>query len=745
MAKLRNLRIKPYARLLTMLGEQLIKNERIALMELLKNSYDADAAWVKISFQNFESNYKVTSSSKIIIEDNGHGMDSTIIEKHWLNPATPEKLNRKLGKNGSTKKGRVLQGEKGIGRFAILKLGRKIKITTRAKGDKEEHVIRYDFSKYDDEFLTENNIKKELFLEDLSVSLATHPPKEIKGQGTLLGTRRMKGVPYGTKIEISNLKGTWSESKVRKVYDNIARLQSIFPGGEKVGSKNGFEVFIYRGEEVAHFGEDYAETLSGLLKNNSVIKIIDGKYDEKKTQFRFKLNGKPKLLELEDQEITGMAVYRRHFGSYGSNLKNRKTACGDFNFIFYIFDFSSEALAKFQLDKDDKEIIRDHRIYLYRDGIRVNPYGDRDDDWLQIDSYRGTIAAGHFLSNDQVVGCVNITRKENPDLKDKTNREGLIEYENATDDFIGLIKVFLGHIRIKEYARYREGLKDKKAQNIFKKESVEKSFTLLKKSIISNKKAITILSKAEKEYKAEKKYLIRRAETTEELAGVGLSVETASHDIMAIMHKASISLNELIRDSMHGDIDEKELQKELESLRGMLSFIENQLKDIQLLFKSSKQRRKNIKVRDLVDKVESIYRRFLKKGKIDFQIYETKVPLVAKTTDAVLLQLLINLFDNALYWLQETSKKDKKIELNLDGDNGQLIFSDNGPGVSKDDAPYIFEPFYSGKGEDGRGLGLYIARQLLERSDYSIELADTKLDKRLSGANFVISFVSEES
>jgi signal transduction histidine kinase len=71
-----------------------------------------------------------------------------------------------------------------------------------------------------------------------------------------------------------------------------------------------------------------------------------------------------------------------------------------------------------------------------------------------------------------------------------------------------------------------------------------------------------------------------------------------------------------------------------------------------------------------------------------------------------------------------------------------MIFSDNGPGINKDDIPYIFEAFYSGKGEDGRGLGLYIAKQLLERNDYSIHLADISIEKKLSGANFVVSFVS---
>jgi signal transduction histidine kinase len=107
----------------------------------------------------------------------------------------------------------------------------------------------------------------------------------------------------------------------------------------------------------------------------------------------------------------------------------------------------------------------------------------------------------------------------------------------------------------------------------------------------------------------------------------------------------------------------------------------------------------------------------------------------------VLLQLFLNLFDNAVYWLHAKRSGRRQIEVLLDGDEGILVFSDNGPGISAEDAPYIFEPFYSGKGEEGRGLGLYIARQLLERHEYSIELADLKRHRLLPGANFVTHFV----
>lgn len=742
------LTIRPYARLLTMLGEQLIKNERIALVELIKNAYDADASWVKVSFIDFDDNFEAGPNSKIIIEDNGQGMTSEIIEKHWLNPATPEKKRRKQNKM-TTRKGRVIQGEKGIGRFAILKLGRKIEIVSRYEGEDKESVVHYDFSKYDDEFLSENGTEKDLYIDDLKVSLETRNPVVIKEEKIRIGVRQELRAPKGTRIKISDLKGSWSKKKIEDVYHDLSRFESIFI--DKLDkfipskSENDFNIYIFKENELQPYNQDYIEKLNLLLENKAVISVEEGIYDEVNEEFRFLLNKKPVTLNLRDPQLTGLNVYKPRFGEGGKVLDKRKTECGSFNFGFYLFDFTTQAPDKNKLDKADKDIIRQNRVYLYRDGIRVYPYGEPDDDWLHIDMDRGTISAGLFLSNNQVVGYVNISQSGNQNLKDKTNREGLIEEGNATDDFIALLRIFLAYLRQKPYARYRLGLDNAKTQDVFRTEQVSKGFSQIKDAVKDDKKVLDLITSAERQYQTERKYLVKRAETTEELAGVGLSVETASHDIMAIMGKAMNVIDSLIKDTLLDNwLDREQLNKELQTLRGMLSFMESQLKDIQLLFKSSKQRRKLIRIKEIIEKVKRIYERVLKKEHIQLVINEVGSPLVAKTTDAVLLQLFLNLFDNSVYWLQQIAIKNKKIEITLDGNRGVLIFSDNGPGINKEDSPYIFEPFYSGKGEEGRGLGLYIARQLLERHEYAIELAELKSDFILSGANFVVSFVSEE-
>ena len=455
----KKLKIRPYARLLTMLGDQLIKNEIIALVELIKNSYDADASWVKVSFIDFGEDFSIKPISKIVIEDDGCGMNAEILEKHWLNPATPDKLKRK-SERSLTDKGRIMQGEKGIGRFAIFKLGKNVKIISRRQkqithnvqldngnvivekkfideGENFENFLFYNFSNFDDEFLFEGGKEKDLFLDELDIILESDKfPKVITEKKILLGTSEITRKPYGTRIEISDLKSNWTAAKIEKVQREIGKMQPIFAKDDF----SDFRVWIYKDEEVHISQERYKEKLTTCLENKSVFKVKNGKFDSRTNEIEFELNERKIELDFNDSDIAGLKLFQKYF-----KTSSYKTECGDFKFEFYIFDLkiSSENPSKYMLDKEEKDIIKEHRIYLYRDNIRVMPYGDPDDDWLRIDMTRGTVSAAEFLSNDQVVGCVYITQAGNPKLKDKTNREGLIEEGKALEDFINVLQLIL--------------------------------------------------------------------------------------------------------------------------------------------------------------------------------------------------------------------------------------------------------------------------------------------------------------
>ncbi|MET4730670.1 signal transduction histidine kinase [Lysobacter enzymogenes] len=737
--------LRPYARLLTMLGDQLIRNERVALVELIKNAYDADASWVKVTFENFDEDFASTAASKIIIEDDGVGMSESIIRDHWANPATPVKLLSKAAV-GRSPGGRIVQGEKGIGRFALLKLGRNIQITTRTDKADEERVVTLDLSGYDTDFLQGG---KPLFLDNLRVGLKRVKPAELIVRDSIkLGARRKTRKPYGTRIEISHLTSTWSRRKVEGVYEDMARLQSIFalgPEDKKRRDADPFEVLIHRNDRHETFEAERRETLESLLENNTVFRI-EGKFDNKQQAFDFKIGRRNRHIKLDDPEFAGLAVFKEAFGKKGEELRRRGVECGPFGFAFFVFDFSPDAQGARLLSKPDRELIRDHRIYLYRDGIRVYPYGDKDDDWLQIDTRRGTVRAAEFLSNDQVTGYVTITQQENPELRDKTSREGLVDTGHPTEDFISLLQIFLAWVRAKPYHQYRQDLKVKGDVQVFKSQRVQGALDdLLSKADQLPAPMQETLQTAERDYRAERRYLVQRAEATENLAGVGLSVESASHDLQLAMHSALRTIDTLLSEAHRGDtLDPEHVLRELQAIRGALSFVDTQLRDLQQLFKTTKQRRKDIRVIEVLEKVARLFKGMTDRAKITVTMQTVGTgPLVAKTTDAVLLQLFLNLFDNAVYWLDtQPANKVRKIEIVLDSERQQLVFADNGPGIADDDLPYIFEPFYSGKGQEGRGLGLYIARQLLDRHDYRIDVAP-KRDRALSGANFLISFVEE--
>ena len=354
---------------------------------------------------------------------------------------------------------------------------------------------------------------------------------------------------------------------------------------------------------------------------------------------------------------------------------SKNTDAGIFAFQFYIFDFSRGIDGRYALTQVEKNLLKDHRIYLYRDDMRVYPYGDPDDDWLSIDVTRGTGRAGDFFSNDQIIGWIDINQKGNPGLRDKTNREGLIETGGAAQDLIFLVKTFLSYIKQYPYARYQQKQRQRNTAQFVRDGVVARRLADLKKEFkkSGDKSHVRQVAKIEAEYKREKEYLSQRAEMTEDLAGVGLSVEMASHDIMLLMNRAQDIGSRLARIARTAGGDE--IQEQADMLVGVLHQIANGMRDVQSLFKSSRRRRKVLRVELVLDKIHQIYKTLLEQKDIRYQ--KIKVggsPLSANTTDGVVMQVLINLFDNASYWLDTVDPAKREIRVTVDGERGELIF-----------------------------------------------------------------------
>lgn len=739
-------KIRPYARLLTMLGEQLIKNETIALVELMKNSYDADSDWVQIRFNNFiidesdEDKLLTTPDSTIEIEDEGEGMTFETVRDNWMNPATPVKLKRKA--NTDTRKTnlkkRIIQGEKGIGRFAIYKLGTKIEITTRSLQTGKEIYINNDLSRFDSDFLTEDSEEKEIFLDDLEIDYTIKDsPQTIIEKEIQIRFEKRKRRPHGTVIKISCLKGEWSLSKLENILEEMSKLE--LTSKQEVKSDFIYDIKL-NGNSI--YKENTIEDKLESYFSRAPLQVTNGRFNDVTRTFEFTLNGKDLTIGVD--QLNGIKEYKKRFVKENNGERSVKPiTCGPFSFEFYVFDLMSKAPQKYNLKRAEREYLKKHRIYLYRDNIRVFPYGDSNDDWLGIDVLRGVNRAGDYLSMDQTVGFVGISQASNPQLKDKTNREGLIEIGGVFEDFKALLQSFLGFLK-KEFDKYKFSNKEKEVVDVFKKKAVSNELDLIKE-VLKEKRfedASRMLNVASKHYEQERSYLVERAEQTEDLAAVGLAVETASHDIMFMMGRAKGLLDALLKSNRYNNIDYSVLGEELEKLRGQISFIEDQLEGIQPMFRSTKRKVKAHRFLSVFERVIKYFDSIFKKYNINLEVETKGAPLVVECNDGVLMQVIINLLDNAVYWLNNSLdvSEPKTIGILIDGNKGEVIVSDNGLGIMEDDIEFIFEPFFSTKGNEGRGLGLYIAKQLLERYDYRISYVQNDNSKIMKGANFLINF-----
>ncbi|MDE0131389.1 MAG: HAMP domain-containing sensor histidine kinase [bacterium] len=606
--------------------------------------------------------------------------------------------------------------------------------------------MTWDFSRFDEEFVSEDGERKEIFLDEIRVDVRRSAPD------------RLADMDHGTIIEIRNLKGAWGVPAIGALGRELFSLTDPISRITGRAAVHPLEITVFcNGERQPTVEEQSAEQLRALIEDKAVLKI-HGRFDSSENTFLMD-EGSTLIgseVRLTDPQITGLWVWRQDCRETaqtspdqlvfsGLDLRPRNYACGDFAFHFFIFEFARGISGRHVLGPKDRKLLKGYRIYLYRDGVRVLPYGDSDDDWLEIDKARATGRAGNFFSNDQTVGWIDITHGENPQLRDKTSREGLIDSEGATRDLIFLVKLFLSYVKQYPFARYRHKRIQRSVLHLVHDRGVGKDLAALRTELetAGHEAQAKSLERIETDYNRERQHLVQRAEITEDLAGVGLSVEMAAHDIMLLLGRGHDIARGLARVARRAGDDE--ISAFADRLIGVLQQVVEGMSDVQTLFGASRRRRKRLKVAPLLDKIYQIYKPLLDERNIRYrQEIRGRSPLVASTTDGVVMQVLINLFDNAAYWLESAERDAREILVAVDRDRGELVFSDTGPGIDPEDLPYIFDAFYSGKGQDGRGLGLYIARQLLARHGYRIDVADTE-NRALPGANFLVSFLKEDS
>ncbi len=701
-------RFKPRARLLLQLGDQLIKNESIALVELVKNSYDADANIVNIYMENVDEPKK----GIIIIEDDGYGMSAFIVENVWLEPGSDFKTQKIKSLEVSPKYERLPIGEKGIGRFGVHKLGNVIEMTTKS-ADSKEVFVRIDWTDFD-------NYK---YLEDVPITI-------IERTTPLL----FKDGKTGTNISISDLRKKWERGIAREVKRSITALASPFDVNDSfkpsfdILDKPGWFQGLLKWEEVKEYSLFYFKvTLSG----NSIAEF---EYNFTPWQSMTKLSHREILTD--DSLIETFKTIKYSLGDHeGEVLDLRKYKIGTVVFEGYIFDQDSFVLKMGVSDKVGfkKYLKTNGGVKVFRDKLRVYDYGEPENDWLELD-YRRFQQPAKRISNNILLSAISIDRKDSADLIEKTNREGFVE----NDAYEAFRQAILHSINIVETLRYQDKLKLREKYGPTPKSSPVMSTLGEAKRYVEEKvketevktQIIKYFNKIETDYKTISENLLKAA-------GAGLSMSVIVHEVEKIIYEVEKVLK-----------SEKASERALNLIKHLSSLIDGYA---EIIRKSSQSQENLILIID-----QALFNTEFRLNAHNVEIIKDyknfKGYSKIKVAKNLLIGTIINLVDNSMYWLDQKGFKAienkekfcKKIFVGIEEEEKylNLIIADNGTGflIPTDD---ITEPFVSAK-PGGMGLGLNIASEIMEAHKGKIifpENGDFEIPEEFKdGATIVLAF-----
>ncbi|MCL0076986.1 ATP-binding protein [Dehalococcoidia bacterium] len=691
---------RPRARLLVLLGEQLITNEVIAVVELVKNAYDADADKVEVLLDNVAEPAK----GQIVIEDNGAGMSLDTILNVWLEPATDFRKRQREGRKRTAKFRRLPLGEKGVGRFAAHKLGNLVEVATKEEGSSHEVVVGVDWQEFE----------KDEYLDRIPVAWFTRDAEVFRGKA------------HGTRITIRDLRKEWTPRMIETLHVKLQALNSPFM------DRTDFVVTIRAPE--------FAERLAKLPEVSEIVKkrvySLEGGVDENgMLHFTYSFfNPAFPLLKREVKDaVTEDAKDPRKFAG------KRRPHCGPFRVKFYAWDLDPATLGETIERVYYNNYVKPHTgIRIYRDGFRVWPYGEEDDDSFGLDLRRvnnPTVC----LSRNQVIGIVETSAMANPELRDKTDREGIIlnkEYEDFRELVIGCLSVLEAERR-KDKDRVdalRKREKKKPEDEVHRAIGAMKAKMEKKGHIDIYRKEVTRIESA---------YEQRVREILEPLyvsAGLGIAYTIPVHEIVRNIGDMEKLLDVVIEDLRKTGTGNGTVER-LRQVLQTTDVVDDLVRGVGKLTHKGKAEVLTLAsvARDALD----ISKLRLAKDLIHVDIVEKgKVKVTAIRN--MLITAVLNLLDNSSYWLLRR-ESGRKIIIRIDhaGDGKpRILVGDNGPGI-KDDPVFLMQPFFTRK-PDGSGLGLYIVDRIMKAHEGETQfLFNGDEAGLLEGANIALVFPKE--
>ncbi len=665
---------RPRARLLQLLGDELIGSPRLAVFELVKNAYDADASEAIVCLDLGSVREPV-----ITVTDDGEGMTLDVLRSVWLVPGDDYRQKQRLFDRRTVKHERLPLGEKGLGRFAVHKLGNHITLVTRAQ-NADECVVDIDW----------NELIARPYLDEAPVTIRIRPPETFSGERT------------GTRIEIRQLRMTdWSRREVRRLHNQITSICSPFeePGGFAA------KLLVPGHESWIDDLPDISEILNRAIWKFSFrasADSFDWTYDFRQVP-GFKLDSRVVKKSGDRLRIPSRSGDDRKKGKVVADAEVFE-GIGPVTGEFYVYDRDREVRRRMaHLRLLDSYLDETGGVRVYRDGIRVYNYGELGDDWLGLDLRRVNVPTRR-ISRNIILGAIHLSLRESTGLVEKTNREGFVENGSC----LQLRRIVLGALAALEAERQFDKerirrLTEKPDDPVTSR--IEKPIQALRRELERQgvqQKFESYVDKIEHDYRSMQETLLA--------AGMsGLNLAVVFHEVERGVRALHLAISEGA-DMVSAARQARDLTRLLEGFATLLR-------------RDSKQRHSG-------RKLVAAARRF---NVLRFRHHRIQLacPLLASTESgfhssfafSLVLGALNNLVDNALYWLRvrwpDLPVSSEPPERNLyigvcDFEVGPaIVVADNGTGFEGDDPEDLVRPFFTRK-PDGMGLGLYYANLAME-------------------------------
>ncbi|MBI6681672.1 sensor histidine kinase [Pseudomonas viridiflava] len=709
---------KPRARLIRTIGDKLVSGPIAAIVELVKNAHDADSSFSTIKFLSDS----LKKSKSIEILDQGHGMRFETLIGSWMEPATEHKVKKTHSAGG-----RKLLGSKGIGRFAASRLGDSMTLTTSSldveKRTVEITTVKINWKEFDGE----------KYLDQVPIQIRR--------------SLKPANYPTGTRIRIRNLRDEWVSNEILDLYRELRRLVSPLEketSDTSLPLSNAFSIYIDLTKALpSSIPTSLIDTAAKTPKKIEPAPILDsadyvvtGEFDNNGIftgEMTFNALGKPFT-----ETISGKFDLKDDSGL---------APCGNVRIRLLIFDREAASIdalidrAKLTgYGKRAARHILDEMtgVGIYRDGFRIRPYGDKDQDWLEL-SRRRIDNPSMRIGPNQMAGFISIADEKSSDLIERSSREGL-EANGSYKRLQKLITDLLGSTIEPMRRTVREGT-GKGKRKTRHEHFIEAAEFTWKEKILSEipaskrSEARMVIESAQDDLKKKLTEQIAHERVLEARATLGNIIAEVLHEFRTPLKSIGGLLRHLKFDwtaltepqSTNTDLKEKykdrisdntDQSKRMEKLLSQLDPLATKKsgppskQDVYQPIKSS------VEILSILASEEGVSIQLEGKPGAKYLGYGDEIQTA-----------LINMINNSIYWLSKHKTKTPTVKIVLSGDDSDIIITvaDNGPGIGEKYHNSIFEAGFSTKTSEGQGLGLAIARETLARIGGNLELVTSEI------------------